>query len=472
MTTLDLALMFLHTSVLLAQAGVFGTLAVQVLVRRDAGNALLGWLFPILLLLMLAWLAVQTLALTDDIADIWLVLTSSTVGNMAALRAIAWLLAWILWRWRGARLAILPSVAALVFYATVTHAAVSGDLLLRVAGLAHIFGAVAWIGSLPALWLALDGPDAARLARRYTWFGLSCVVVMIVTAFTQAQTLVGGVVGLLGTDYGHTILIKIALLLVLLVLALRHRFTLAPRLPQSLGALRRSVLIEMVIGGVVLCVASLLSTLPPGAHVQPNWPFPWRFSLDLMDDDELRAEVVNAARALGGAGLILLLAILARRIRWLAVAVAAAIIWFAAPHFDVLFLPAEPTYYWQSTSNNSPDSIATGKAAYAQNCVSCHGTGGAGDGPLAKGMHIPPADLTAAHLWDHSDGELYWWISHGINGPDDKLVMPGFADKLDEDTIWSIIDFLHDNNHNKPEGGGAGSMQMMMMSGHMMMMHK
>ncbi len=464
MSALEIALVVLHTGVLLAQACVFGTLAVQIVASRKVGNHLLAWLFPTLLVLMLAWLTLQTLVLTGDVTDIWLVLTSSVVGNMTALRWLVWLLAWALWRWTDPRLSILPAITALVFYANVTHAAVSGDAWLRAAGLAHIFGAVAWVGSLPALWLALDGPGAARIAKRYTWFGLSCVAVIVVTAFVQAQTLAGGVVGLLGTDYGHAILVKIALLLVLLALALRHRFTLAPRLPESLGSLRRSVLTEAVIGLVVLSLASLLSSLPPGEHVQPNWPFSWRVSFDLMDDDELRREVTNAARALGGAGLILLLAILARRIRWIAVATALVIAWLAIPHFDLLFLPAEPTYFWQSTSGNTPGSIAAGKTAYAQNCASCHGVGGAGDGPQAKGMRIPPADLTAAHLWDHPDGELYWWISHGMNGPDNRLVMPGFGEKLDDDTIWSIIDFLHDNNPNKPEGGAAAT-------GHMMMHH-
>ena len=34
------------------------------------------------------------------------------------------------------------------------------------------------------------------------------------------------------------------------------------------------------------------------------------------------------------------------------------------------------------------------------------------------GLYRPPADLTAEHLWAHSDGDLFWYISHGIEMPD------------------------------------------------------
>lgn len=35
-----------------------------------------------------------------------------------------------------------------------------------------------------------------------------------------------------------------------------------------------------------------------------------------------------------------------------------------------------------------------GRAFFAENCASCHGAGGRGDGPLAAGLDRPPADLT------------------------------------------------------------------------------
>ncbi len=466
MIALDIALLLLRFAVLVAEAGLFGTLAVQWLDGRRIGQSLLITLFAALAVLLPAWLLVQaasmadTSGLADTLAAGWLVLQVSWVGHLAAGRVAMWLVAWLTWRRLGAAWAVWPAGVALALHAGAGHAMATGDAWLFVSVLAHVFAASAWIGGLPALWLALDAPGAAVLVARYTWLGLLCVIVVAVTATAQALALAGGVPGVLGTEYGHTILVKIGLLLLLLLLAARHRFVLAPRLPASLAALRRSVLLEIALGLGVMAAASLLASLPPGAHSQPNWPFPWRFSLDLMDDDALRREVVNAAQAMGGAGLLLLLAILARRIRWLAVVTAMAIAWFAIPHFDLLLLPTEPTFYWQSTTGYTAASIDAGRHAYVRNCMGCHGEGGQGDGPQAKGMRIPPADLTAPHLWDHPDGELYWWIAHGMPGPDGQPVMPGFSPALDDDTIWSLIDFLHSNNPNKPADGVPLGMHM------------
>lgn len=36
----------------------------------------------------------------------------------------------------------------------------------------------------------------------------------------------------------------------------------------------------------------------------------------------------------------------------------------------------------------------TGRALYADYCANCHGRGGAGDGPMAAGLEVAPADLT------------------------------------------------------------------------------
>lgn len=35
-----------------------------------------------------------------------------------------------------------------------------------------------------------------------------------------------------------------------------------------------------------------------------------------------------------------------------------------------------------------------GRTAYLENCASCHGTSGMGDGPAARGLAVAPPDLT------------------------------------------------------------------------------
>src|SRR6185437_699364 len=82
-----------------------------------------------------------------------------------------------------------------------------------------------------------------------------------------------------------------------------------------------------------------------------------------------------------------------------------------------------------------------GARAFAANCVACHGAEGRGDGPAAKALNDAPADLTAAHIYAHTDGELFWWLSHGMEG----TTMPGFSDALNDETRWNHVDFLHAN---------------------------
>lgn len=84
-------------------------------------------------------------------------------------------------------------------------------------------------------------------------------------------------------------------------------------------------------------------------------------------------------------------------------------------------------------------SIMRGAKVYADNCAACHGTGGHGDGPLAKSTPVAPADLTAEHIFGHSDADLFSWISQGI--PAGK--MPGFAEIVSEHGRWDVINFIH-----------------------------
>jgi len=49
-------------------------------------------------------------------------------------------------------------------------------------------------------------------------------------------------------------------------------------------------------------------------------------------------------------------------------------------------------------------------------------------------------------LFEHSDGEMFWWLTHGIEGPDGNLAMPGFGDQLDAEARWNLIDYVRARN--------------------------
>ena len=85
-----------------------------------------------------------------------------------------------------------------------------------------------------------------------------------------------------------------------------------------------------------------------------------------------------------------------------------------------------------------PEPQITGKALFEDNCASCHGVSGIGDGPAASGLSKPPADLT--HISARNGGEFPMArVMSTINGyfrtDDTATIMPHFGDLLEGDTV-------------------------------------
>jgi mono/diheme cytochrome c family protein/uncharacterized membrane protein len=96
-----------------------------------------------------------------------------------------------------------------------------------------------------------------------------------------------------------------------------------------------------------------------------------------------------------------------------------------------------PTALASNPVTSSPESIASGRDLFVANCSTCHGQDARGDGQQAPTLNPRPADLTAAHVDAHTDGDLYWWIAHGISP-----AMPGFNDTLSDQQIWDVINYV------------------------------
>jgi len=387
---------------------------------------------------------------------------SRTAFGHVILMQLAALLATIVALGRGAavlrwRLAAAMAVVATLLHAGHSHAlamAPGPSLLLASDGL-HLLCAGAWLGGLLPLLLVIRAapPEAGATAARYfSPMGKLCLYGLVVSAAYQGWSLLGGAAGVLGSAYGWMAIVKAALFAVLFGFAWINRYRLAPALLNAYGdgakrVLVRSIALQTGFGLTIVIAAGLLSSLPPGLHTQPIWPFREQFSLvTIQEDPDFRREVVLAALALVAATVVLALGILIRRFRWPAVALAAIVIWFATRHLGLLFVPAYPTSFYHSPTNFAATAIAQGEALFPTHCAACHGADGRGDGPNAKSLPEPPADLTAGHLWGHTDGELFWWLSHGIEAPNGGLAMPGFAASLSDDQRWDLIDYIRAHN--------------------------
>jgi putative copper export protein len=366
-------------------------------------------------------------------------------GRILSLAFAAALLGSLAWAGHGAD----DAGANGIFHVTadVTHLLMAGAWIGGLAPLAFLFHRAISTGD--GEWVAV----ARRAASRFSVLGIVAVGLLLASGVINASYLVNSLAGLVGTAYGQLLLIKIALFAGLVTLATINREVLTPRLSATprgakqrasvlaLRSLRRNSLLEAGLGLGVLTIVAVLGTMVPAAHQQPLWPFPIRFNAAVLSAPEYRGEVwlalASAALGLGLAG-----ASFVFRKLWGAVVVLwLVIIAFFLPSLSLLTVPAYPTSFFQSPAGFTTRSIVLGQQAFARNCASCHGAEGQGDGPLAKQLPDPPADLTADHIYAHSDGDLFWWIAHGISG----TPMPGFAGTMDDAAIWNVIDFIHAN---------------------------
>ncbi|HEX4893819.1 MAG TPA: cytochrome c [Hyphomicrobiaceae bacterium] len=102
-----------------------------------------------------------------------------------------------------------------------------------------------------------------------------------------------------------------------------------------------------------------------------------------------------------------------------------------------------PEPYAGATSNlpAGPETIAAGRKLYAENCSTCHGMDGLGDGDQSKAVAPSPALLAYMIRRPVSvDEYLLWSISDG--GAQFETDMPAFKDKLSRDDIWRIVAYM------------------------------
>jgi mono/diheme cytochrome c family protein len=274
--------------------------------------------------------------------------------------------------------------------------------------------------------------------------------VLLVSGIANSWYMVGTVPGLIGTEYGHLLLVKIALFAAMLALATLNQFRLAPKLDRAvrqrrppaafpaLRALQRSATLEAGLGVLVIGLVSALGGVPPGAHTQPWWPLPWRFSLEAMALPSVSGEIRLATAAVAAGCALAVVGLLRRSWRFLAVPLGLALIAFAAPSFHLLTVTAYPTSFAVSSVAYTAASVARGAALFPGNCAACHGPRGKGDGEAARTLQVPPADLTASHVLDHSEGDIFWWLTAGIQ----ESGMPGFAGALTEAQRWDLVNFV------------------------------
>jgi mono/diheme cytochrome c family protein len=77
-----------------------------------------------------------------------------------------------------------------------------------------------------------------------------------------------------------------------------------------------------------------------------------------------------------------------------------------------------------------------GEKLFEQNCTTCHGNSGIGDGPTADMLDTKPANLISSKVQKESDGTLFWKITTG------KGAMASYKKDLSEEQRWQLVNYV------------------------------
>jgi len=179
------------------------------------------------------------------------------------------LLALLFTPWRSSlplRLAL--SSLLLASLAPVGHGAMldglSGQLLI-LNQIVHLISVATWLGGLMLLLMMLRQPNVplAEVLRRFSGVGYALVAGLLISGLINVRVLTGQWWPTpLFSGFALILLIKALIVLGMLGLALFNRLRIDD-CEQRMGALRRSVMLEWLLGIGAVAAVSLLGTLPP-----------------------------------------------------------------------------------------------------------------------------------------------------------------------------------------------------------------
>jgi len=96
-----------------------------------------------------------------------------------------------------------------------------------------------------------------------------------------------------------------------------------------------------------------------------------------------------------------------------------------------------PTEYAGQTNPLGADSAPDGAIVFKNNCETCHGPQGHGDGPAGAVLDPHPRNLAELQIIA-GDDYLYWRINTGREG----TAMVAWKGVLTDEQIWQVIAFI------------------------------
>ena len=88
----------------------------------------------------------------------------------------------------------------------------------------------------------------------------------------------------------------------------------------------------------------------------------------------------------------------------------------------------------------SEEILEMGRVVYSEQCESCHGAEGKGNGPAARFLDPKPRDLTSGE-WKYTNGEVESVVELITTGVDDTGMTP-FAELLSEEEMSAVANYV------------------------------
>ncbi|PKA72917.1 putative copper resistance protein D [Pseudomonas baetica] len=272
---------FLHFTVVLMLFGAW--LFRPLLLKGDAPELdrhlarLARWLAAVALASGIVWALLITASMAGSAAaafdpdTVALVLGNTFFGQVWRWHLLinAVLLALLFTPWRS-NLPLRLGLSALLLatLAPVGHGAMldglSGQLLI-LNQIVHLTCVAAWLGGLLLLVMIVRQPSEPmrEILRRFSGIGYALVAGLLISGLINVRVLTGQWWPTpLFTGFALILLIKAMIVLGMLGLALFNRLRIED-CAQRMGALRRSVVLEWLLGIGAVAAVSLLGTLPP-----------------------------------------------------------------------------------------------------------------------------------------------------------------------------------------------------------------
>ena len=174
--------------------------------------------------------------------------------------------------WPFSRLALMVAslgIASLIYSFSFTGHATEQAWYYQIIFFTHILIAAWWLGLLFPLWLVTrkaTHQESNRILERFGELAAVAVLILIICGAWMSYVLTGWQ-GLFSSDYGFWLLVKLALVVVILVMAAYHKLHLVPLILKrgNTFLIQKSILMEKMIASSILVVTAIFTTFvgPP-----------------------------------------------------------------------------------------------------------------------------------------------------------------------------------------------------------------